>query len=337
MAEAAREAMRIGFLGRIPPPLGGAGLERQMSLTAAALRRRGHDVFHVEEGVEDDRFDVLHAFGSEPAVWHHLRHWRRNPAPLVVTSVLVTSPGARERMLRLSARVPGVMGGGRMRAEVLRRASAVVAGTEYERDLVTGSFGADPRRTVVIGNGAEPVEPGPLPDGVPASGYALLLGSVSPRKRQLPVMHALAASTPVVIAGAFDGDDSGRREWEAAVRAAGATWFGHVGDAARLAALQRSAGALVHMSKAEVESLAVLECLAQGTPAVLSDIPSHRALERRYPGFVELAGDMASLTAAFERARAKRPATPAAVPSWDDVAGELEALYRRVLEDSGGR
>jgi len=330
-------SLQIGFLGRIPPALGGAGLELQMERTRAALERRGHEVFHVEAGGKDDRFDLLHAFGSEPAVWHHLRHWSRNPAPLIVTSVLVVSPGRRERMLRLSTRVPGVMGGGRMRAEVLRRANAVVAGTEYERNLATGSFGADPQRTVVIGNGAERVEPGALPEGVPDSGYALLLGSVSRRKRQASTMEALAAAAPVVIAGAFDGDAAQERAWEAAVRKAGATWLGHVGDAAALAALQHRAGALVHLSEAEVESLAVLECLAQGTPAVLSDIPSHRALARRYPGFIELAGDTGSVPAAFERIRAKRLSEPAQVPSWEDVAAELEALYRRVLRHPRGR
>ena len=337
MTERRRAPLRIGFMGRIPPPLGGAGLEQQMSLTAAALGRLGHDVFHVEAGAEDDRLELLHAFGSEPAVWHHLRHWTRNPAPLVVTSVLVVSPGRQERMLRLSARLPGVMGGGRMRAEVLRRADAVVAGTEYERELVTGAFGADPHWTVVIGNGAERVAPGALPDGVPASGYALLIGSVSARKRQAAVVEALAGSAPVVIAGAFHGDGAQQRQWEATVRRAGATWLGHVGDAAALAALRQGAGALVHLSEAEVESLAVLECLAQGTPALLSDIPSHRALARRYPGLVELAGDPRSLPAAFERTRAKRPSEPAPVPSWDDVAAALEALYRRVLGHSGER
>lgn len=330
MPEGGSEQLRIGFMGRVPPPLGGAGLERQMSLTAAALERLGHEVFHVEAGAEDDRFHLLHAFGSEPAVWHHLRHWTRNPAPLVVTSVLVVSPGRQERVLRLSARVP-LMGGGRMRAEVLRRADAVVAGTEYERDLVTTSFGADPQRTVVIGNGAERVAPGALPDGVPDSGYALLLGSVSPRKRQEEVVQALAESAPVVIAGAFHGDGAQARRWEATVSRAGARWLGHVGDPGALAALQQRAGALVHLSGAEVESLAVLECLAHGTPAVLSDIPSHRALARRYPELVELAGDPQSLRAAFERMRAKQPSDPAPVPSWDDVAAELEALYRRVL------
>ena len=337
MAEGGGDDMRIGFMGRVPPPLGGAGLERQMSLTAAALERLGHEVFHVEAGSEGDRFDLLHAFGSEPAVWHHLRHWTRNRAPLVVTSVLVVSPGRRERKLRLSTRLPGVMGGGRMRTEVLGRADTVVAGTEYERDLVTGSFGADPRRTVVIGNGAERVAPGALPEGVPESGYALLLGSVSRRKRQAAVLEALAATTPVVIAGAFHGDGAQQREWEAGVRRAGATWLGHVGDPPARAALQRRADALVHLSEAEVESLAVLECLAQGTPAVLSDIPSHRALARRYPGFIELAGGPESVPAAFERTRAKRPSEPAPVPSWDDVAAALEALYRRVLGHSGER
>ena len=41
---------------------------------------------------------------------------------------------------------------------------------------------------------------------------------------------------------------------------------------------------LVHVSRAEVQSLAVIETLAQGTPVVLSDIPSHRELAAALPG-----------------------------------------------------
>ena len=38
------DALRIGFLGGVPPAIGGGGLEVQMRRTAAALEARGHDV-----------------------------------------------------------------------------------------------------------------------------------------------------------------------------------------------------------------------------------------------------------------------------------------------------
>jgi glycosyltransferase involved in cell wall biosynthesis len=325
-----RRAVTVGMLGRVPPPLGGAGLERQMDLTAAALERRGHRVFHVDAGSASDRFDVLHAFGSEPAVWHQLRHWTRNPAPLVVTPIVVVSPGRDERLMRISARVPGIMSGARMRAEVLARADSVIAGTEYERGLVT-SLGADPDRTQVIGNGAESVDPGTPPPEAPTGRYALLVGAVSARKRQEQIVRGLAGRFPVVVAGGFAGDDSERTRWDETARLPGVTWLGHVDDRGAIAALQQGATALVHLSAAEVESLAVLECLAQGTPVVLSDIPSHRALRARYPDFVELVAGDDEVPGALERIAAGERTGAPVVPTWDDVAEQLEALYSRVL------
>ena len=63
----------------------------------AALTGLGHEVFHVSLAAEPRPFDLLHVFGSDTDAWHVLHHWRRNPAPLVVSAVAVVSPGAAER------------------------------------------------------------------------------------------------------------------------------------------------------------------------------------------------------------------------------------------------
>lgn len=301
-----------------------------MERTAAALERLGHSVVQVEAADAAQGFDVLHAFGSEPAVWHQLRHWTRHPAPLVVTSVVVVSPGREERLLRLSARVPGVMTSGRMRAEVLGRADAVIAGTEYERGLVAG-LGADPARVSVIGNG---VDVGPeedaVPDGTPHGEFVLLVGSVSPRKGQEAVLRALAGTLPAVVAGAWAGPRSGLSAWERTVAETGSVWLGGVEAGAELGALQRRAVALVHLSSAEVQSLAVLEALARATPAVLSDIPSHRELEAAHPELVRTVGEASGVPAAVAGLRRDRPAAAAPVPTWSAVAESLAEVYGRV-------
>jgi glycosyltransferase involved in cell wall biosynthesis len=320
----------IGFLGRIPAPLGGAGLELQMARTAAALEELGHRVVQVEAAGSDEGFDVLHAFGSEPAVWHQLRHWTRNPAPLVVTSVIVVSPGREERALRLSARVPRLKTSGRMRAEVLRRADAVVAGSEYERDLVTG-LGVDAAKVSVIGNGADPgPDENTPPDGTPDGDFVLLVGAVSPRKGQAELLRALGGAVPAVVAGEYAGAPGERGAWERTVAEAGAVWLGPVESPSRLGALQRRAAAFVHLSSAEVQSLAVLEALARGTPAVLSDIPSHRELERAHPGLVQVVGGPDEVLNAVEELRGARRGEASAVPGWGDVAGKLAEVYRAV-------
>jgi glycosyltransferase involved in cell wall biosynthesis len=319
-------SLTIGFLGRIPPALGGAGLELQMERTAAGLESAGHRVVHVDAA--GDGFDVLHAFGSEPAVWHHLRHWTRNPAPLVVTSVIVVSPGREVWAQRLSARLPGVMTSGRMRVEVLRRADAVVAAGAFERDLVTG-LGVHAAKVWVIGNGADPAPDEDVPPaGTPAGEFVLLAGSVSRRKGQEAVLRALGGRVPTVVAGAYAGAPAERPAWERTVAETGAVWLGQVEGPAQLGALQRSAVALVHLSSAEVQSLAVLEALARGTPVVLSDIPSHRELERAHPGLVRVVEHARAVPAALEELRRAGSREPAAVPTWRQVAERLTEVYR---------
>ena len=313
--------MRIALLGGVPPALGGGGLELQIDRTAAALEARGHVIVRPEREPEAAGWDVLHAFGAEGNVQFFLEHWTRNRSPLVISPVVVVSPGREEVALKALSRVPGIATHAGQRRAALRRADVLVAINAYEREVLR-SLAADVP-IELIANGVDPVEPAPA-DREP--GYALLLGTVSERKRQREVVGALDG--PVVVAGGFLGSEAERAAFAAA---AGDGWIGEVRDPARVARLQRDAAALVHFSRAEVQSLAVLETLAQGTPVVLSDIPSHRELAEAHPRHVKLAGSLEELAPAVAAFRANPPGEPApAVPTWGDVAARLEAVYERL-------
>ncbi len=325
---------RIALLGGVPASLGGGGLEVQIRRTHEALERAGCDVFNVAAEREPRDFDLLHAFSAEPDVAHSLHHWRRHrDAPLVVSPVIVVAPGLREWTLRASHRTPLPAYGPRERAIVLRAADAVVALTEHEAQLVRSLGGSKVGRVEVIGNGVEPVaeaDPQQLAALELPERYVVLLGSVSPRKRQADVLQALAGSdvTPVVI-GELDGTMSSRSEWERLVERTGAMWLGEVRDQALVRAVLGRAQALVHLSSAEGQSLAVLEALSAGCPVVVSDLPSHRELLARHPEHVRLVdGPQAVRDAA---ATLERPASRPDVDSWDDVAGKLLALYNDLL------
>lgn len=331
----AQGPLRIALLGGVPASLGGGGLELQMQRTRAALERLGHEVFHAAESPEPRAFDVLHAFGSEREVWHSLEYWRRNPAPLVVSSIMVVAPGSREWTLWLSHHLPLPAFAPRARVGILRRADAVVALTEHERRLVRQLAGRKVRRIEVIGNGVEPV--GAVdPDRLAALGlperYVVLLGAVSPRKRQADVLDALAAGpiTPVVIGG-VEGGEREHRAWEAHVAATGACWPGEIRDAALIRAVLAGSAGLIHLSGAEGQSLAVLEAMSAGAPVLLSPLPSHVELQQRYPGHVVLVEGIEALPAAVARVVAQPAPAPAPVPSWDDVAASLTALYRELV------
>ena len=304
-----------------------------MERTAAGLEELGHRVRAVEGAGREDSFDVVHAFGSEPSVWHFLRHWTRNPCPLVVTPVVVVSPGAEEALLRILARVP-VLTHARMKADVVQRADAVIAGTRYERRVVTGGLGADPEKVGVIGNAARVHDRERLPASPEAVGegpFALMVGSISPRKRQEEVLRALAGRVRVVVAGGFVGDAGERARWERTVRESGAVWLGDVSDEQHVAALQRDASALILFSAAEVQSLAVLETLALGTPVVLSDIPSHRELLATYPELVRVIRRVRDVGDAVAELEGAKPREAPPVPSWTDVAREIGSVYRDVV------
>jgi glycosyltransferase involved in cell wall biosynthesis len=316
--------LRIALLGGIPPSLGGGGLEVQMDRTASALRLRDHDVFHVARESAAREFDLLHAFGAEPDVWQALQHWRRSPAPLVVSAVTVTGSRAEEQLLRIGARIPLRSLAQRMRAEVLRAADVVVALTEHEAALLH-ALGA--RRIEVVPNGVDVVgrregtNLPSLPDG-----FVLLLGTVNRRKRQAEAVAALGGSA--VIAGGFEGTPQERARFEATVAAAGAEWLGEV-DAVTAHDLLRRARALVHMSGAETQPLVMLEALAYGTPVVATRLPAARELAARHPGWVRIVASPSELPGAIE-VLATPPGPPPAIPSWADVATRLEEIYRSV-------
>lgn len=326
------DPLSVALLGGIPPSLGGGGLELQRDRTAAALRARGHEVFQVALESAPRPFDVLHAFGSEVDVWQHLQHWRRNPAPLVVSPVIVAAPGAEERLLRASARVPLRSLAPRMRADVLRRADLLVALTEHEagllRDLAPGVTVETIDNGVDRGGASIPPDAAAL--GLQAS-YALLLGTVSERKRQRDTVAALGRTglQPVVVGG-FDGTDADRAAFEHTVSMAGGRWLGEVRDPAAVRGLVHGAAALVHLSAAEGQSLAVLEALAEGTPVICSPLPANLELARRFPAHVRVCAGVAELAAAVAALPTERGAPPA-VPTWDDVAAALERGYRALV------
>lgn len=318
------------MMGGIPASLGGGGLEMQRDRTAEALARTGVDVFHVAREAQPRAFDVLHCFGSEIDVCHQLTHWRRNPAPLVITPVLVVSPGREEHLLRGLARVPFLSVSQRQRAMTLRRADLLVAVTNNEARLLRAL--APGVQVLVVDNGVvDPKGGNAVPAPFEDSTYALLLGTVSRRKRQQETVEALRGSglRPVVVGG-FDGDEQSRRSFELAVADAGGAWLGEIDDPALVSGLVRSARVLVHMSVAEGQSQAVLEALAVGTPVVCAPIPPNVELRKRYAGHVHLCDRMDRLAAAVSALPAS-PGPPPEIPTWDDVAAQLRTAYIELL------
>lgn len=328
-----RRALRIAVAGGIPPSIGGGGLEIQRAATADGLRRLGCEIVEVERAPADASWDLLHVFGSEPDTFHLLRHWVRHPSPLVLSPVIVADLRA-SRIMGLAARTPRPLTSARMRHQILSRADLIVTNTHHERRVVR-AINPNAAEPVVVPNGAFHHVPATEPLG-PARAV-LLLGTISRRKRQLETVRHLAGGRDVVAVGELA--DVPAAEWTHEVSARGITWIREPLDGPSYARLQRDALALVHLSAAEVQSLAVIETISQGTPVILSDIPGHRELRERYPALVFIArspADVESALVEIEYRGRGRPATTG-VPSWHDVAEQLLEHYEALLLHSAAR
>jgi len=319
--------------------LGGGGLEIQAERTAAALRERGHDVRHVQRADRDWAPELLHVFGHTADVGHFLHHWRRHPARLVVSPVVVVPP-AREWRLKLGTRLPIPAFEPRVLRALVRRADALIALTRWEAELLRSVGGDRAAPIATIGNGVD--RPAELPDREALARtlgaelperYAIVVGAVGERKRQAAIARALAGTLPLVVIGGWDGPQGRREDFARLVEATGGAWLGELHDRATVLGLVAEAEALVHLSDAEGQSLAVLEGLALGTPCVLSDLPQQRELAQRWPGRVAIVREDEGLGDALGRLRgatSNRPAVEPPIPSWDDVAARVEDVYAAI-------
>jgi glycosyltransferase involved in cell wall biosynthesis len=107
------------------------------------------------------------------------------------------------------------------------------------------------------------------------------------------------------------------------------------GDRGAMAAALDEAAVFAALSDYEAHPVAVMEALTLGVPVVglrtagLSDL-AEDGLVRAVPADATAADIAASLVASLRGDRAVSPAGPPMdLPTWDDTAGELAALYRQ--------
>jgi len=325
-AAAARDPVIPGILGPLRLPLG------RRALAAAWARGVGPGPTGV---------DVVHA----PTL---LLPPRRRGVALVVT-IHDAVPWTHPRTLTpYGARWHQEMG-----ARAARTADAIVVPTIAVAEDLRPFLRVPEGRLHVIGEGAADavLRVGPDADGrarqlgLPTGGYLLTLATLEPRKglevalAALNMMTGAAAQLPLLHVGqpgwgALDADAEARK---LGVPAGRFRSLGRIDDADLAVVLSR-ATALVMPSRSEGFGLPVIEAMAHGVPAVISDVPA--LVEVAGPaGTVVPVDDPRALAVAVTRLagdsalRARLSGIGrerAAHFSWIEAARACWALYRRV-------
>jgi glycosyltransferase involved in cell wall biosynthesis len=303
--------LRLALVSRRYPPQIGGG-EKVMSYLAAALAAEGADVtvlccqaFDVDlPAQEDDGPRIVRLPSSPVRGWGTVRYmaalgaWlRRNPVDLAYVSMLkhdayATLGAARSRGFPVVLRPEGAGAtgdiawqgwgrGGRVIARRCRRADALVAISPSVRAELLAA-GYDPSRVVDLPNGVPVPELAwtPRADWTRAPS-AVFVGRLAPEKG----LHALVDAWPIVRRAhpaarlTMIGEGPERTSLEAKI--AGLGLIGAIeltGARPDPRPALHAADLFVLPSREEGMSIALLEAMALGLPAVASDIPGNRRL-----------------------------------------------------------
>jgi hypothetical protein len=307
----------------------GAALEVQLASAHGALPRG---------------CDVLHVLGAAAASERLLAAAAQNLVPLLLSARV--APGwtrSNGTRARVADRVQGNLtdwdfdtGYARIR-RALQQASLIVALSEAEQRAICEAFLIDPGKVTLIPNGVGTqffdAGPGAFRERTRIGGqFALMVGDVSPWRRQLEVARLLAAlALPLVVIGDARERDAGYMRQLRSVPTV--TCLGRLGhDDPVLASACAAASVLVLCGDGPMLPMTALEALAAGTPVVTS-----------VARLVQLAGsDFALKQVSRDDGRAlacavaalmdnpperKRVRTLVENFSWDAVAAQLAACY----------
>ncbi len=315
-----REWMRGIEVRRYPARVAG-GFSWQLRTALAAQGADAYDLVHVQ-GVHT----ALPALALDAA--------RRARLPTVLTF----HTGGHSSRMRRAAR------GGQWRAlrSSLRSVDRLVAVCEYEIAEFASRTGIPPSRFSLIRNGAEPLE-------VDASDLPALRGnplvlSVARLERYkghhrliaaLPELLELAPEAHLGIVGTGPQEASLRRQANR-LGVCGAVSFVCFGPGQRseLGALLATADVMALMSDYEAHPISVMEAVALGVPTLVSR--GSGLTELAAQGLVEAVSARArpaELAATLLRTarRTGRPGPLVSLPTWDDAARDLLALYQDLV------
>jgi glycosyltransferase involved in cell wall biosynthesis len=302
---------------------------RQRRRGVRVIRHRGvapGGAFHVAPGivqsVRESDADLVHAhnYHSLPLLFAASGNERGSDVPFVATPHYhgASASGVRDRLLSLYRPVGGW---------ALRRADAVVAVSDWEREQLRRDFGVAAR---VIPNGLHVDR---FAEATPVGRRRPYLLSVGRLEEYKGVQHAIRALTDLadydlVVAGSGPYADDLRRIARGAGVADRVDFRGYVADE-ELPGLYAGASAFVTLSGFEAYGMTVAEALAAGTPCVVREAGALVDWVER----ADVVGvDETTVTevAAAVRRAVSLDAPSESLPTWEDVVDDVEAVYESV-------
>lgn len=279
--------MRVGILSYPMLFQRDGGLQVQVRSTIASLRELAMPGLEIElvdtNRQRIDSYDVIHVFSAINGNYRAVELANEMGVPVVLSALL--SPGW-SRGAGWRARVADQLTGRLTQWNVqtsyaqtkraLQLAQMVIALGEAEQKALTDGFKIEASRIQLLPNGiaegffqadAEMFRQHTGLEGP----FVLMVGSISPYKNQQGLVRALAAlDLPVVLIG------QAQRQHQAYLQSLLASpnvrWLGQLEHHdSLLASAYAAASVLALPSQGEVFPLSVLEALAAGTPAVMTD------------------------------------------------------------------
>jgi glycosyltransferase involved in cell wall biosynthesis len=363
----ARSLRVLMVCARFPPYIGGT--EAHVSELSCRLAARGHEVSvlttvldpteaneQVERGVVVRRVRAyprradlhmapeLHRLVRESgADIVHVQGYHTLVAPVAMNAagraglpyVLTFHSGGHSSRLRQALRPTHH----RLIAPLVQRARRVIGVSEFERDFFVRRMSLDPTRALTITNGVSDEFRHVARDVSTSSGMIATIGRLEQYKGHQRAIKALPGVRRKVPEARLRVIGDGPYETELRTMAeqlgvGDAVEFTKVpyGDRRSLAEQMAEADVIAMLSSYESQGIAGLEAVATGARLVVADGSALSEL-RRFDGVrVVPRSDPARVVEALvAQLRLPRQSRCPDVPTWDDTATRVEAVYRDVL------
>jgi glycosyltransferase involved in cell wall biosynthesis len=342
------DEIRVRLLPMFPLNIVLGGLELQCLKTCTALQQISNEIGVAAELLDyyksDDRFDVLHLFGSSE-IFYDLSQQAANKMPIIISAVSGAPSASRWRApiwqtaSALVARVKLQTNYDKLRA-VYHSAAKIICLNQLEAEFLRVTYGVQPERIKIVSNGVND-------ECFRANGeefvrqygvrdFVLFTGNIVQRKNPLQLARVLKRMDcpGVFIGGTLGSEQDYAADFAAVIESSpNLHWIrGLSHDDSLLVSAYAAARVFCLPSSSETQSLSALEAMAARTPVILGDF-AYASQEPFTNSMRCNPADSGALRACLEKALNNPAHFSVKLPksySWSNVALSIARIYHEV-------